>query len=103
MNWHINQEVVCIKTHSQGKVIEGKVYTIQGIKTAPCGCKEVLLDIGAICKHPSGLFRFECADCGWVGPAIADPTAWVSEELFAPLEYDKEAIEELISQINTLS
>jgi hypothetical protein len=29
MNWHIGQDIVCIKTHSRGFATKGTVYTIK--------------------------------------------------------------------------
>lgn len=90
MNWHIGQEIVCIKSHSQGKVKKGNIYTVKGI-TRPC-CS-ILLDVGV-------RSRSNTTFCTCDTPLHNNGIWWISESLFAPLEYDKQAIEELLE--NTL-
>lgn len=95
MNWYIGQEIVCIKTHSRGAIVKGKVYTIQGLKQ---GCCSVFIHVGVFAKLTHGKFGFKtlCSLCGKLTDDGADPTYWFSETLFAPIEYDSQAIEELL-------
>ena len=97
MNWYIGQEVVCIKTHSMGLVIKDRVYTIQGIRSSHCACKKYLLDVGMPMDFSTFNGKMKCGTCVNVEKHISG-RHWFSESLFAPLEYDKEAIEELLKQ-----
>lgn len=89
MNWYINQDIVCIKTHSKGYVKEGRVYTIKGLKRCKCGV--VNIDIGV----SNGVGNIQCTPCGNWFKTLGE--FYFSEHLFAPLEYDKQAIEELLT------
>ena len=91
MNWRIGQEIVCIKSHSWGAVKEGKVYTIKGIRKACC---HVQLDVGI----QSDIKEYYCKRCF---TSYEDNNIWwIADFLFSPLEYDQNAIEELLE--NTL-
>lgn len=91
MNWHIGQEIVCIKTHSQGIVKKDSIYTIVGLKK---GCCMTEIDVGI-----RSVFEMnECTICGVI--ENSNGIWWIGEEIFSPLEYDQNAIEELLE--NTL-
>ena len=93
MNWHIGQEIVCIKTHPDGIVKRGKVYRITGLKKPFCGCHQVQIDVGII-------GRFSKTNCSMCGKKSADQSYvwWLSEKRFAPLEYNQDAINELLEE-----
>lgn len=93
MNWYIGQEIVCIKTHSQGVVKRGKIYTIKGLQKSRCKCHTVEIDIGA----KSDLLTEGCSACNSDWKATSD-IWWLSEIVFAPLEYNQDAINELLEQ-----
>ena len=95
MNWHIGQEVVCIKTHSQGIVKKGDIYTIESLRKPECGCYIVLIDVGIIQPNKAQL---HCAICNYVSKVVDNENSiwWISSRLFAPLEYNQKAIEELL-------
>lgn len=44
MNWHVNQKVVCVRSHSLGLVISGSTYTVSGVRTCTCG--RINLNVG---------------------------------------------------------
>ncbi len=93
MNWYIGQEIVCIKTHSKGYVERGKIYTIKVLQKGHCNCTDILVDVGittTIAIH----FCSSC-DIMWGNKTNA---YWFSERLFAPLEYNQQAIDELLEQ-----
>lgn len=92
MNWHIGQEIVCIKTHSQGLVKRGRIYTIKGLQKGFCPCYHILIDVGIEHSGTTG-----CVRCNKRMPENTS-NAWFGEHLFAPLEYDQQAIEELLEQ-----
>ena len=94
MNWHIGQEIVCIKTHSQGVVKRGKIYTIQGLQQSSCECHYIDIDVGI---KGNGSNTVRCGDCKGITRVVGN-IHWLHEELFAPLEYDEQAIEELLEQ-----
>lgn len=52
-------DVVCVKTHSQGVVIKGRVYTVRDVLPSPCGCM-TLVDVGLKTNRP----MFYCNNCG---------------------------------------
>jgi len=56
MNFHINQEVVCIETHENKVVVEGNVYTILGLKQNQCSlCGDyVIVDVGVKSLYEHG-------------------------------------------------
>lgn len=38
MNFYIGQKVVCVKTHSEGRTVAGRIYTVVGFACCPaCG------------------------------------------------------------------
>ena len=76
--WYIGQDIVCIKTHSQGVVKEGQVYTIRGIKQ---GCCKVEIDVGV---PVYGDKYSRCRSCGKVEKS--NGVHWIYETLFKPLD-----------------
>lgn len=103
-NWHIGQDIVCIKTHSKGYSKEGNVYTVKSLRKRCC---HVQIDIGE--KVPdrtgSGKWTTTCSGCKSEIDNGTDNTAWLSERLFAPLDTltDITEIEEILKQpIETL-
>lgn len=48
MKWYIGQPIVAIINHSQGVFKKGDEFIIRGLKTSPCNCKNVIIDIGFI-------------------------------------------------------
>lgn len=90
MNWHIGQEIVCINAKETINLKEGGVYTIKGL-SKQCNCG-ILIDIGIF--NGIGCVCFKCSK------KVSDGIEWKSEHRFAPLEYDQNAIEELLE--NTL-
>jgi hypothetical protein len=98
MNWHIGQEIVCIKTHSKGAVKRGKTYTIHGLKKSPCSCNMTIIDVGVISDNP----KTRHSPCGFVWNERSG-VHWFGESLFAPLEYNQDAINELLEEPITIS
>ena len=92
MNWHIGQEIVCIKTHTTGVIKRVQIFTIKGLRESYCKCNMVEIDIGI---EESGNHR--CSFCGWRSIEVWQQW-WFSEHRFAPLEYDQQAIDELLEQ-----
>lgn len=92
MNWYIGQEIVCINANGTEGLKQDKVYTIKGLRK---GCCVVEIDVGIVNDNP---YILNCGICGYREPAQG--IGWRSESRFAPLEYDKQAIEELLE--NTL-
>lgn len=96
MNWYIGQEIVCIQTHSQGVVKRGQTFVIRGLRPSTCKCKEVEIDVGVI--SPNGYRACRCYVCNNVFDEPPYSTWWFSETRFAPLEYNQEAIDELVKE-----
>jgi len=100
MKWHIGQEIVCVKSHPTGFVKKNQTYIIKGLRMA-CNC---CIDIDVGCKHKIEVKEYTtiCTQCNKTTSNKTDNTVWLGEFRFAPLEYDKQAIEELIeNQITT--
>jgi hypothetical protein len=93
MNWYIGQEIVCVKTHSQGAIKRGQSFKIKGLRNSRCGCKTVLIDIGYTDNKPLWL----CDDCGRLGQD-SSPVWWFDESLFAPLDQDISELTEILEQ-----
>ena len=94
MNWHIGQEIVCVESHRMGVVTKDKTYTIKGLRNSPC-CNHINIDIGV---SEYGYDR--CSKCGKSGKL--GYTWWFTEARFAPIEYNEEAIGELMEEINSV-
>ena len=94
-NWHIGQDIVCIKTHSTGLVKEGDVFTIKGLREGYCKCSKVQINIG----FTSIIKKEQCRVCS-VTRNCEDNFHWLTENLFAPLDTltDISEIEEILSQ-----
>lgn len=92
MNWYIGQEIVCIRTHSQRKVIYGKTYVIKGLRETSCKCNYVLIDIGIRISF-SKSFCYRCGDLNF-----ADSIGYFNEILFAPLDQDISELTEILEQ-----
>lgn len=88
--WYIGQEIVCVRSHSQGHVTEGNVYKIRSLKASNCNCYSTIIDIGQY-SHADASY---CPVCG--NERSCNGIRWFSERLFVPLEYDQQAIEELL-------
>jgi len=93
-NWKIGQDIVCIKTHEQGVIKEGEVFTIKGIRTDFCSCSFIHFNVGIGTTNK----REVCTFCGF--HAVATNIYWLSETRFAPLDTltDISEIEEILSQ-----
>ena len=94
-NWYIGQDIVCIKTHSQGVVKEGNVYTIKSLSGALCKCSHVMIDVGIKQDYELG----ECPNCKTHNIPL-NGIMWIYEALFAPLDTltDISEIEEILNQ-----
>ena len=87
--FEINQKVVCVRTHSQGVVKEGEVYTVKDIDVNHC-CKSIVLDVGFVRNGSALMCR-----CGSLIQNRGN-AYWIGSRLFRPLDdmYNEE-IEEL--------
>lgn len=94
MKWYIGQEIVCIKTHSEGVVLKGQVYTIKDIKQV-CQCG-VLLDVGIRINSDLIGKIVKCRHCYSV--YYKDNAHWILETLFAPLDFDISELTELLKE-----
>lgn len=93
MNWHIGQEIVCIKTHTTGVIKRGQIFTINGLRNGICNCSPIQIDVGIKVKADYDT----CSRCKVAVRSSCD--SWFfHEELFATLEYDQQAIDELLEQ-----
>ena len=76
--WYIGQDIVCIKTHADGVVKEGEVYTIRSLEQ---GCCFIHIDVGK--KFPR-LGYTHCTKCGKDKKELT-LTWWLKETYFKPL------------------
>ena len=94
-NWYIGQDIVCIKTHSEGVVKGGEIFHIKSLKIGFCKCVDVLIDVG---QYASNII-VECSDCN-ITIKATDNIRWLADDLFAPLDTltDISEIEEILNQ-----
>jgi hypothetical protein len=88
--FEVGQKIVCVKTHPEGVVKEGEVYTVKDIQI-DC-CRDLVLDIGI--KATSQKTFIRCRFCG--ATEKNDGVWWLLANRFRPLDdmYNEE-IEEL--------
>jgi len=94
MNWYIGQEIVCVRSGKTSGLVKDKIYTILGLQLSGCKCHDVQIYVGI---NMLGVTR--CMTCKTISDKITNEY-WHSEIMFAPIEYDQNAIEELLE--NTL-
>lgn len=73
----IGQKVVCVKSHSLGFVIKGKIYTVH--EKSNCTC--IAIYVGISQGYTSGY----CCNCKKI---ITSDKAYIHESLFAPIKED---------------
>ena len=92
MNWHIGQEIVCIKTHVD-YFKEGDTFKIRSLSASLCSCQKTLIDIG----FNVGVYNSECYYCKTAKPAQG--CVWFDDKNFAPLEsLDISELEEVLKE-----
>ncbi len=89
MNWYIGQEIVCINAKGVGELKNGKIYTIQSL-SKNCKCNQVNIDVGI--SDGKGTCCYICRT------DVSNNTRWFMESRFTPLEYNQDAINELLEQ-----
>lgn len=100
--FHVGQNVVCVKTHSWGLVVEERMYTVTGVGCCLCGLWWVSVGV----TNPL-FFGMKC-DCNIIIPHNLDVK--FGSNLFAPItprsvsipESLKEQAEEMISVRETI-
>lgn len=94
--WYIGQEIVAIRNHSGGKFKEGDIFTISGLRSSCCKCKEVLINIGLITSND-----MYCGICNSVYETN-DGVIWFKETSFAPLDsfVNQEELNEIKQNLN---
>jgi hypothetical protein len=85
MSFKVNQQVICVTSHSQGVVKVGETFKVIAIKNAVC-CKIELLDVGI---KPTS--QTVICDCGVVSKVL-DPRLWVAARLFMPVNGEVQQI-----------
>jgi len=74
------KEVICIKTHSRGVVIEGNTYYVLSTMNVVCQCgPQVLYNVGIV-GDPKAYTK--CLTCG-TRRLINSPMYWINSKLFA--------------------
>lgn len=80
--FYIGQDVVCIRSHSEGRVKEGEVFVIRGLMASPCKCGVLVLDVGI---NSNGNERYKCVYCGDIVKKHPN-VFWFGNALFKPLD-----------------
>ena len=95
MKWYIGQDIVCIKTHSQGFVKKGEVYTIKSLRQACC---HIGIDVGLIDSRKGLNYTSSCIKCNSQINNGKSPVLWFGDSLFVPLEslVNLDEIEEIL-------
>lgn len=77
--FHIGQRVVCIKTHSERRVVKGRTYVVADVGKG-CDCHSVSLRLVGINGIRSGTRCFDCMK--WVHSSLL----YLSPDLFRPAD-----------------
>lgn len=80
IDYTIGDDIVCVKTHSQGIVKEGEVYKCLGLTIASCSCKKYLVDIGETSTNGCTLYR-PCKEI-----STTDGIIWINATMFRKLD-----------------
>jgi len=91
--FEVGKKVICIKTHSQRVVVEGKIYTVNNIQIcSECGTTQ--LDVGISSNRDYGL----CL-CNKRHPT--NGVHWLSSRIFRPLDesFAESVLENIMEQI----
>lgn len=91
--FEVGKKVVCIKTHSQGVVVEGKIYIVNNIDTCP-KCGAIQLDVGISSDRNYGL-------CICNKRKVNNGIHWLSSRIFRPLDesFAESVLENIMEQI----
>jgi len=89
----IGKKVICIKTHSQGVVQEGKIYPILDLKECP-QCKLLMIDVG-VKAHKV----FAKCNCG--NGHFSNGIHWIASSILRPLDesFAEGVLENIMEQI----
>lgn len=82
-------EIVCLDSSGVRYLKDGAVYVIRGLMKSLCNCCNAMIDVGISDGIGTSCFTHNVD--------ISDDICWYKETRFAPLEYDQQAIEELLS------
>ena len=80
MSFEVGGKALCISTHPSFAIRKGQIYPVDGMQECPCGCGEMLLDVGIKKNHKRGI-------CGntFLPYEGKDNTWWFRASWFAPL------------------
>jgi len=93
MNFNIGDEVVCVKNHSCGIVLKGKIYIIFQIGQCICG-NSLLMVTSPECPSPTG--NTHCTNCERT--IIGSP--WLASKLFRKIQ-NQFAHKEILKEFKT--
>lgn len=94
MNWHIGQQIVCIKTRSDKAIKRGEDFKIKGLRAPFCNCSGVLIDVGLNTEKGKNQ---KCSACG-LSNFPTGGVLWTRDLLFAPLDQDISELTEILKQ-----
>lgn len=80
--FQINQEVVCIKDHSNGLVKKNDRYIIQGVSQCECGKQLVTVGVKTRTGYEYGVTTCRCG----ADAVSVNGFAWLGAVLFAPIQ-----------------
>jgi hypothetical protein len=91
--FEIGKKVICVKTHSQGVVAEGKIYMIRDLRTCPT-CNVLQIDVGVKSNNVLGF-------CICKNKNPTHGIHWLSNKLFRPLDesFAESVLENIMEQI----
>ena len=92
-NFHIGQDVVCIKNDTKNKVLKDNIYTVKALKLTPC-CSLLVVDVGVLTDSE----LITCSQCG--GLYKSHNERYLNNKLFAPLDEltDISELQEVLEQ-----
>jgi hypothetical protein len=91
--FEIGKKVICIRTHSQGVVVEGKIYMIRDLRACST-CNVLQIDVGIKSNNVLGF-------CICKNKNPTHGIHWLSNKLFRPLDesFAESVLENIMEQI----
>ena len=88
IDYTVGDEIVCVRTHSQGVVKEGQIFTCLGLQKSPCQeCATYLVDVGVKSRNELGDVITHCSRLHqYDKPRIDDGVWWFNATMFRNLQ-----------------
>lgn len=81
IDYTIGDDIVCVKSHSQGTTKEGQVFVAKALSM--CSCGAAIVDVGKKFQIPNAIHFSKCTYCG---TRIRTEILWLDANLFRKLD-----------------